>query len=532
MNQSPLPWGLDFRVDAGAGFSAGIAHEQATGLLHASVRNDGSTTATVGRVLVRAEIELAAAGGCAWLTGHAPGSPARTVSLGSIPAEADGRLVETRHDGVTLRSAIMMGIHLPVRVEPALVVGLATLQGADATVNLALDPAGASTRSIDVILDLPGAVVEPGETLTLPAIFLASGRDLLALFEDYADAAAAASGSRPVSPPPVCWLAPADRQALEAGLAALGEAQLGVDTVVVPPGDAAAIAAVRAAGLRAGVQLAAGDGAGCAAAVAAGAGWFSVGGLGDATITDARSVLAGIREAIGDGAYLHVADAPFAACLGLADACSVVGPQGAALVRWWMDGAWWTNDAGVVLPLNSEPRAFDLAITALSGGMVTLDGTPTPATRAAVILPPTGVAARPVELAGEPIPFTWRALLDGGRALHGLVNATPRPRWAVAVEQLQPGEIAYDQVNGRLPGMGDPLVGAGEAVLWLVHAPGPGPRLIGDSASPGGRGLMVRQVSGQLHIRNDLAIERTVAVESRGRVFELVLRPGQLERVQ
>jgi hypothetical protein len=123
-------------------------------------------------------------------------------------------------------------------------------------------------------------------------------------------------------------------------------------------------------------------------------------------------------------------------------------------------------------------------------------------------------------------------VLDGGRILHGLVNPSPRARWAVAVEQLQPGEVAFDQLNGRLPGMGDPLVGAGEALLWLVHEPAPGPRLIGDAASLGGRALAMRQVSGQLHLRNGLPVERTVAVESRGRAFELLLAPGQLERIQ
>lgn len=146
---------------------------------------------------------------------------------------------------------------------------------------------------------------------------------------------------------------------------------------------------------------------------------------------------------------------------------------------------------------------------------------------AASLLPPTGVAARPMDAGDGPVPSVWRARLNEERTLLGVLTWSDEPVWAVRDELLAPGETAFDFWNGRMAGMGDILLGPHEGLLLQVSAPGAGPRLVGDTASLTFSGLATRSVSGQLHVTNTLDRPRTIAIESRGHVHEVTLAPGE-----
>jgi hypothetical protein len=76
--------------------------------------------------------------------------------------------------------------------------------------------------------------------------------------------------------------------------------------------------------------------------------------------------------------------------------------------------------------------------------------------------------------------------------------------------------------------MGDVHLRPHEGALWQVSAPGPTPRVVGDSASLTRRDLFVRQVSGRLQVRNDSSRPRTIAIQHRGQAWEVDLAPGEM----
>jgi alpha-galactosidase len=274
---------------------------------------------------------------------------------------------------------------------------------------------------------------------------------------------------------------------------------------------------------------------------------------GTTAAANLRRGLEVIREAAGD-AFLLGCTLLFGPAIGLVDAMRT-GPDVAAtwdagtrpsvrhamrmaLQRNWMHGRWWANDPDCLLVRDSEteldePETRFLATAiALSGGLVVASDNMTELTNERLdllraLLPPTGIAARPVDAGNGPVPEAWRAQLDEGRSLLGILNWSDRPRWAGRDELLGPGEVAFDLWNGRLAGMGDVLLRPHEGLLWQVSAPGRGPRAVGDSASATFAGLHTRQVSGQLELVNELDRPRTVAIESRGQLYEVELAPGE-----
>ncbi|MGI8926439.1 MAG: glycoside hydrolase family 36 protein [Tepidiformaceae bacterium] len=262
-----------------------------------------------------------------------------------------------------------------------------------------------------------------------------------------------------------------------------------------------------------------------------------------------------IREAAGGETFVLGCTCHFGPALGLVDAMRVGpdvkenwedGPNPSVrhamrmvLQRNWMHGRWWANDPDclIVRDTNSaleeaEVRFLATAIV-LSGGMVVAsDNLPllSPARRAMALalFPPPGVAARPVDPSEGPVPSAWRARLGGGRALVGILNWQDTPRWVVVSEFLEPGEVAFDAWNGRVAGAGDILLRPHEGALWQVAAPGPGPRVVGDTGHIAYQGLFQRPVSGRIQVRNDAALPRTIAIEARGRVFPIELAPGEM----
>jgi alpha-galactosidase len=203
-----------------------------------------------------------------------------------------------------------------------------------------------------------------------------------------------------------------------------------------------------------------------------------------------------------------------------------------------MHGRWWANDPDCLVlrdadtGLDEAERRFLATAVALSGGLAVASDavrrlSPASFGMLRALLPSNGMAARAEAPGDGPVPAVWRAAAGDGRFLLGILNWSDQPRWAGRDEILRPGEIAFDVWNGRLAGMGDVLLRPHEGLLWQVSATGSGPRVVGDSASVTYARLGIRQVSGQLQVVNELQAARTIAVESRGQVFEVDLVAGE-----
>jgi alpha-galactosidase len=262
-----------------------------------------------------------------------------------------------------------------------------------------------------------------------------------------------------------------------------------------------------------------------------------------------------VREAAGNDTFILGCTCHFGPAVGLVDAMRVGpdvkevwsnGPNPSVrhamrltLQRNWMHRRWWVNDPDCLIvretdtELNEAEVRFLATAIILSGGMVVAsDNLPKlGADRRALALalvPPAGVAARPADPNAGPVPPAWRADLGDGRSLVGILNWTDEPRWVVTNEYLQPGEVAFDVWNGRLLGKGDLLLRPHEGSLWQVTAPGPTPRVVGDTGHIDYHGLYQRPVSGRIQVRNDLDRPRVIAVEARGAVAEVELGPGEM----
>jgi alpha-galactosidase len=261
-----------------------------------------------------------------------------------------------------------------------------------------------------------------------------------------------------------------------------------------------------------------------------------------------------IRQAAGSDVFILAGNCPFGAAVGLVDGMRVgidarhtadaasrplpLEAVQASLLRNWMHRRLWLNDPGPLLPggaatpLSEAGVRFLATAVALGGGPGFLrdDLASLPPARlqlARALVPAAGVAARPVDPGEAPVPSSWRTDLGEGRALVGVLNWTNEPRWVVVAELLEPGEVAFDAWNGRVLGKGDLLLRAHEGTLWQVAAPGPTPRVVGDTGHLAFDGLYLRPVSGRIQVGNDLDHARMIAVEARGQVFEVELAPGE-----
>jgi hypothetical protein len=110
----------------------------------------------------------------------------------------------------------------------------------------------------------------------------------------------------------------------------------------------------------------------------------------------------------------------------------------------------------------------------------------------------------------------------------GVLNWGESSEWVPWSEILAPGEVAFDMWNKRMLPMGDVFLRPHEGTLWQVSTPAKTPRVVGDSGSLTRKDLFVRQVSGRVQVRNDSSRARTVAIEARGRTFEVDLAAGEM----
>ncbi len=261
-----------------------------------------------------------------------------------------------------------------------------------------------------------------------------------------------------------------------------------------------------------------------------------------------------IREEAGDDTFILGCTCHFGPAIGLVDAMRV-GPDVKAvwaegtepsvrhamrmtLQRNWIHGRWWANDPDCLIVRETDTELSEAEVRflatgiALSGGMVVASDDlarlgESRRNMALALFPPGGVAARPVDPSEGPVPSAWRASLGDGRALVGILNWEDEARWVVPGEYLQAGETAFDVWSGRLLGKGDVLLRPHEGALWQVTAYGKGPRVVGDTGNINYAGLYQRPVSGRIQVRNDTERRRTLAIEARGRAFEVDLEPGE-----
>lgn len=276
---------------------------------------------------------------------------------------------------------------------------------------------------------------------------------------------------------------------------------------------------------------------------------------GTTAAANLRRGLEVIREAAGDETFILGCTCHFGPAVGLVDAMRVGpdvreawedGPRPSVkhalrmtLQRNWTHNRWWVNDPDCLIVRESDTELTEAEVRflatgiAISGGMVVASDDLTKLSEdrrsmAMALFPPAGVAARPYDPGEAPVPSAWRADLGDGRSVVGILNWAEAARYVVLAEYLRPGEIAFDLWNARIPGMGDMLLGPHEGTLWQVSAPAKAPRVVGDSGSLTYGALYQRQVSGRIQVRNDLDRPRTIAIEARGRVFEVPLAPGEM----
>ncbi len=265
-----------------------------------------------------------------------------------------------------------------------------------------------------------------------------------------------------------------------------------------------------------------------------------------------RAGLEIIRDEAGDRTFILGCTCPFGPAVGLVDAMRV-GPDVKAvwtdgtrpsvrhamrmsLQRNWMHRRWWLNDPDCLVLRSTETELaepevrFLAAAVALSGGLaVSSDNLDTlvPDRRrlTRTLIPPSGIAAMPLDPGQGPVPSAWRARLNETRSLVGILNWGEESRWVSVNEYLFPGEIAFHPWTGQVLGKGDLFLRPHEGTLWQVTAPSPGPRIVGDTGHLNYVGLYTRQVSGRLQLRNDAAESRVVAVDARGQVrtYELAI---------
>lgn len=256
-----------------------------------------------------------------------------------------------------------------------------------------------------------------------------------------------------------------------------------------------------------------------------------------------------VRKAAGEDVILLAGDCPFGPAIGLVDAmrtseetsgdwASVRQAMRLALQRNWMNGRWWANDAADLtagLPgerLSAAEMRFLATGLALSGGVTfAFDDIaalgPWWRELAMSLTPSTGIAGRPDDPFEGPVPSTWRATLDDGRTLVGILNWTEQTAWVSQNQFLPPGEVAFDTWNGDLAGMGDVRIDPHDARLFQVSQARREARVSGDTGHIAMAGLAQREVSARVQARNDRDYPRTIAITARRKTTVYTLKPGE-----
>lgn len=638
---SGLPWQLEFEpVDTPLNVST--TFDYVTGRLDIIARNLGDAPVTPGSLRLRAEATIPAVSGCAWLQGRFMQQDALVRVFGNEDEEDyEGTFVRELDDGLQYVSREWVALTAPARAQPAFVLGSLRGDHFFTDIEIDTDDDEDTIRAISVRFDCEATVVEPGESLALPPLYLVDGVDMYALAEGYADAVAEEMVARVPASVPTGWCSwyyfynrvteadvvanlqemqrtghPAEYVQIDDGYQSATGDWLSPNEKF--PGGMSELAdTIVKAGYKPGLWLApfvmhedsavlrdhpefaleSQDGGtlfvdtwlgrcavlDCSHPGAAqwlhdlvatvthdwGYAYLKLDALAfaaqsssnvrysDPSFTAPRNVRRGleiIREAAGDDVFVLGCTCHFAPAVGLVDAMRVGpdvkatwgdGPNPSvkhamrlALQRNLLHGRWWVNDPDCLLVRDTDTELSDAetrflaTAIVLSGGMVVAsdDLAKVPPARrwmAEALIPPVGIAGQPLEPEEGPVPAAWHVKVDDERALIGVLNWSDEGQWVAVDEYLQPGEVAFDVWNARLLGKGDVYLQPHDATLWQISSPAGGPRVVGDGAHVNYARLYQRPVSGRLQVGNELNRDRVIAIETRGRAFEVTLRAGE-----
>lgn len=591
---------------------------------------------------LRATLDVPAVDGFTWIQGRYMQMDALVHRFGGeLPDGYDGRYAREHDDLRTFITRELLALALPARAMPAFVAGSLRPDGFFFDAAIELDAEETAVEAIELVFDLRGALVPPGEDLELPPVLMLEGRELYPLIERYAGEVAREMRARVPERPLAGWCSwyqfynrVSEADVLR-NLEEIRSASYPLDFVQVddgyqsatgdwltpndrfPSGMKELATRIRDAGYTAGLWLAPlllhedsqtlRDRPELALRTPGGDTWYVETWLGRCAVLDCtkpeaeewlrgiirtvvhewgyrylkldalayaaanpgdvryaqpgttapahlRRALEIIRDAAGDDTFLLGCTCHFGPAIGLVDAMRVgadvkeLWADGAtpsvrhavrlSLMRNWMHGRWWVNDPDCLIARDTdtsltEPEVRFLATgIALSGGMVVSGDdlaklSPGRRDLTLALLPPSGVAAVPLDPSEAPLPSEWRVDLGEGRSLVGILNDGESPRWFLRDELVWPGEVAFDPFNGRVLGMGDVLLRPHEGRVLQVTGRGLTPRVVGDSGSLLYGRLYQRQVSGRVQVGNNDSRPRVVAIEARGQVFEVDLAPGE-----
>lgn len=208
MDPSPaLPYGLAFEaVELPPGIAAGLAFDYGSGRLLITVTNAGELAWQPADLRFRAALPLAAADGYAHIHGRYMQMDALVRAFGQpAPEGYDGRFLREGDGRRTYVSRELLALSLPVKALPALVIGSLRMDRFFLDIELELREDESAVESLALVFDVEGVELARGESLELPAVYIAEGRDTWAMVEDYAEVVAIEMGARVPAHVPTGW---------------------------------------------------------------------------------------------------------------------------------------------------------------------------------------------------------------------------------------------------------------------------------------------------------------------------------------
>ncbi len=200
-----LPWNLEFALEA-PGLQVESSYDPGTGRLQVTLTNPTDGPVSPQKVRLTAAPRAPAAGGWAWLQGRFGQTDALVRVFGAPPEEGyAGSFRKAGQNGMTYVSREVMVLNLPSKLTPALLVGSLRMDRFSLDIEATVDAEESVLTGLRLVADVEGAVIEPGESLELPPVFLLEGRDPQAMIEQYADDVTAEMGARVPSRPPAGW---------------------------------------------------------------------------------------------------------------------------------------------------------------------------------------------------------------------------------------------------------------------------------------------------------------------------------------
>ncbi len=201
----PLPWSMEFNT-ACDGVTVESDYDGASGRLQVTLTNNSGKTAAPREVRLSATLDLAADDGWAWLHGRETQSEALVRVFGDIPEEEySGDYARNGDDGRSYASHEVLVLTLPSQSTPALVAGLLRMDRFLLDVEITVDEDEDSITGMALVFNVDGIELAQGESLALPPVLLADGRDPRAMIERYADEAAGEMSARVPGRIPTGW---------------------------------------------------------------------------------------------------------------------------------------------------------------------------------------------------------------------------------------------------------------------------------------------------------------------------------------